>query len=180
MKWIVAAALICGSSAGQAEVVSANPNGFHVRQTLQLVVPPEVAFDAFGRVGDWWDKGHTYSGDAANLSLSLNSGGCFCEKLKNGGGVEHMRVSFVDPGKRIVLTGSLGPLLYDATAGSMDVQFEKIAGGTKVTMDYKVAGFADAGADKLAPVVDGVLGAQFKRYREYARNQRAEPKPAGE
>ena len=41
-----------------AEVVSANPNGFHVRQTIQLVVPPEVAFDAFGRVGDWWDKGH--------------------------------------------------------------------------------------------------------------------------
>ena len=77
-------------------------------------------------------------------------------------------------GKRVVLTGSLGPLLYDATAGSMDVQFEKIAGGTKVTMDYKVAGFADGGADKLAPVVDGVLGAQFKRYREFARSQRAE------
>ncbi len=34
-------------------------------------------------------------------------------------------------GKRVVLTGSLGPLLYDATAGSMDVQFEKIAGGTQ-------------------------------------------------
>ncbi len=41
-------------------------------------------------------------------------------------------------------------------------------------MDYNVAGFADGGADKLAPVVDGVLGAQFKRYREFARSQRAE------
>ena len=180
MRWIVAAGLLCISSVAQAEVVSANPNGFHIRQSMQLVVPPEVAFDAFGHVEGWWDKGHTYSGDSANLSLSLNSGGCFCEKLKNGGGVEHMRVSFVDPGKRVVLTGSLGPLLYDATAGSMDVQFEKIAGGTKVTMDYKVAGFADGGADKLAPVVDGVLGAQFKRFREFARSQRTEPKPAGE
>ena len=35
-----------------------------------------------------------------------------------------MRVTYVDPGKRIVLTGSLGPLLYEATAGVMDVQFE--------------------------------------------------------
>jgi hypothetical protein len=163
-----------------AEVVSANANGFHVRQSMQLVVPPELAYDAFGRVGSWWDKEHTYSGDSSNMSLTLSRGGCFCEQLKNGGGIEHLHVSYVDPGKRLLLTGSLGPLLFDATAGSMDVKFDKIAGGTKVTMDYKVAGFANGGAEKLAPLVDSVLGEQFKRYREYARNQRAEPKPAGE
>ena len=49
---------------------------------------------------------------AANLSLDAAPGGCFCERLPNGGGVEHMRVTYVEPGKRIVLTGSLGPLLY--------------------------------------------------------------------
>ena len=54
--------------------------------------------------------------------MSLSPGGCFCERLPNGGGIEHMRVAFVDPGKRLVLTGSLGPLLYQATAGVMDVQ----------------------------------------------------------
>ena len=157
-----------------AEVVSANPNGFHIRQSVQLIAPQEVAYGAFGRVGSWWNKEHTYSGDSANLNIALNSGGCFCERLKNGGGVEHMRISYVDPGKRIILTGSLGPLLYDATVGSMDVQFEKIAGGSRVTMDYKVAGFANGGAEKLAPLVDGVLADQFKRYREYARTQRPE------
>lgn len=175
MKWIViAAGLTCVSGAAQAEVVSSGPNGFHVRQAMQLVVPQEVAFASFGRVGGWWNKAHTYSGDSANLSLSLSPGGCFCERLPGGGGVEHMRVTYVDPGKRAVLTGSLGPLLYDATVGSMDLQFEKIAGGTKVTMNYRVAGFANGGAEKMAPLVDGVLADQFKRYREYSRNQRPE------
>ena len=120
MKWIViAAGLAFAPAAAQAEIVSSGPNGFHVRQTMQLVVPQEVAFAAFGRVGSWWNKDHTYSGDSANLSLSLSPGGCFCERLPNGGGIEHMRVTYADPGKRAVLTGSLGPLLYDATGGSL-------------------------------------------------------------
>lgn len=156
-----------------AEVVSAGPNGFHIRQSAPMVVPPPAAFTAFGRVGSWWSGGHTYSGKATNLSMALSPGGCFCERLDAGGGIEHMRVSYVDPGKRVVLTGSLGPLLYEATAGVMDVQFERIAGGTKVTMDYRVAGFANGGAEKMAPLVDGVLAEQFKRYREFARNPRS-------
>lgn len=174
MRLVPFIALSLLASPATAEVVSSNSNGFHVRQSVQLVIPPEIAYSAFGRVGSWWDKEHTYSADPRNLSMTMNSGGCFCERLPNGGGVEHMRFSYVDPGKRAVLTGSLGPLLYDATAGSMDVQFEKIAGGTRVTMDYRVAGFANGGAEKMAPLVDGVLGEQFKRYREYARTQRPE------
>ena len=155
-----------------AEVVSSGQNGFHIRQSAQMVVPPPAAFTAFGRGGSWWSGEHTYSGKAANLSMALSPGGCFCERL-DGGGIEHMRVSYVDPGKRVVLTGSLGPLLYEATAGVMDVQFERIAGGTKVTMDYRVAGFANGGAEKMAPLVDSVLAEQFKRYREFARNPRS-------
>jgi hypothetical protein len=165
--------LLLLAAPASAEVVSAGPNGFHVRQTAQIVVPPPSAFTAFGRVGSWWSGEHTYSGKAANMTMALTPGGCFCERLDGGGGIEHLRVSFVNPGKRVVLTGSLGPLLYEATAGVMDVQFERIAGGTKVTMDYRVAGFADGGADKMAPLVDSVLAEQFKRYREFARNPRS-------
>ena len=152
-----------------AEVVSAGANGFHVRQSAQMVVPPPAAFTAFGRIGSWWSGEHTYSGKAANMTMELSPGGCLCERLEGGGGIEHMRLSYVDPGKRVVFTGSLGPLLYEATAGVMDVQFERIAGGTKVTMDYRVAGFANGGAEKMAPLVDSVLAEQFKRYREFAR-----------
>lgn len=171
MRWIAAALIALVPAAAGAEVISANANGFHLRHEIQLVTPPARAFDSFRQIGSWWDKGHTYSGDSANLSLALSPGGCFCERLPGGGGIEHMRVANVDPGKRIVLTGSLGPLLYQATAGVMDVTFERIAGGARVTLDYRVAGFAEGGADKLAPLVDGVLAEQMARYRRFARAQ---------
>jgi uncharacterized protein YndB with AHSA1/START domain len=159
------------ASPASAEVVSASANGFHVRETVQMVVPTDRAYAAFARLPNWWNKEHTYSGDSANLSLTMSAGGCFCERLKEGGGVEHMHVSFIDPGKRVVFTGALGPLLFQATAGVMDVQFERIAGGAKVTLDYKAAGFAEGGADKLAPVVDSVLADQMTRYRRFAVGQ---------
>ena len=169
MKWIIAAVALCASGTAQADVVSANANGLHIRHEVQIVVPPTNAFAAFGQMSSWWNAEHTYSGKSSNLSLSLTPGGCMCERFPDGGGIEHMRVTYVEPGKRAVLSGSLGPLLYLATSGVMDVQFERIAGGTKVTMDYKAAGFAEGGADKLAPIVDGVLADQMRRYRQFAR-----------
>jgi hypothetical protein len=53
----------------------------------------------------------------------------------------------------------------------MDVQITRIAGGSQLTLDYKVAGFANGGADKLAGAVDGVLANQMKRYRTYATSR---------
>jgi len=149
-------------------VVGASANGFEVRQVVPLVVKPEVAFQSFASLPAWWDPQHTYSGKAENLSLALTPGGCFCERFPTGGGVEHMRVTFVDPGKRIVMTGALGPLLYEATAGVLDVQVKSTAGGSQLTLDYKAAGFANGGAEKLAPIVDQVLAEQLRRYRRYA------------
>jgi hypothetical protein len=171
MRFILLALAASVSTTAFAEVVSSGPNGFHVRETAQIVVPTASAYDAFTRIGQWWNKEHTYSGDSANLSLALSAGGCFCERFPAGGGMEHMRVAYADPGKRFVMTGPLGPLLFQAVAGVMDVQVERIAGGSKVTLDYRAAGFAEGGADKLAPIVDSVLADQFRWYRQFARTQ---------
>jgi hypothetical protein len=167
MKYLAAAALLIASSPAAAEVVSASANGFEVRQSVNLVVKPEVALASFGQIGAWWDPEHTYGGKSANLRLDLRPGGCFCETLPDGGGVEHMHVTYVDPGKQVVLTGALGPLLYEAVTGVMDVQVKTAAGGAQLVLDYKAAGFANGGADKLAPVVDKVLAGQLLRYRKY-------------
>jgi uncharacterized protein YndB with AHSA1/START domain len=161
-------ALLVSAAPASAEVVSATSNGFEVRHSVQVVMPTDRTFDAFTRVSEWWNKDHTYSGDSANLSLSATPGGCFCERMPTGGGIEHLRVTYVVPGERIVLTGSLGPLLYEATAGVMDVKVERIAGGSRLILDYKVSGFAGGGAEKLAPAVDQVLGDQIARFRKYA------------
>jgi hypothetical protein len=53
----------------------------------------------------------------------------------------------------------------------MDIKLKTIAGGSQLTLDYKVAGFANGGADKLAPAVDGVLAEQLKRFRTYATSR---------
>ena len=167
MKYLAAIALLTASPAA-AEVVSASSNGFEVRETVTLVVPADRAFDSFGKVADWWDPDHTYTGDSRNLSLNLTPGGCFCERFPKGGGIEHLRVTYVEPGKRIVLTGSLGPLLYEATSGVMNVEVKPAAGGSQLTLDYRASGFFNGGAEKLAPQVDEVLAGQIKRLRSYA------------
>ena len=175
MYKIITVAGLLAAAPAQAEVVSAGSNGFEVRHSVNLVIPRERAYAAYGQVQNWWDKEHTYSGNASRLSMRLMAGGCFCERLDGGGGIEHMRVTFVQPNERVVLTGSLGPLLYEATVGVMDVKFEKIAGGTRITSSYRAAGFARGNAGEMAPLVDGVLEQQMKRLRIYAAG--GAPKP---
>lgn len=172
MKCLLAIMALALPVPAAAEVVSSSPNGFEVRESVPLVVPPEAAYHAFGNIADWWDPQHSYSGDSANLSLALEPGGCFCERIpKTGGGIEHLRVTYVEPGRKIILTGALGPLLTEAVAGVMEVDISQVAGGSALTVDYKAAGFARGGADKFAPAVDHMLAAQLKRLRAYATSR---------
>jgi uncharacterized protein YndB with AHSA1/START domain len=170
MKWFVtvAAALLAAAAPASAEVRSSGPNGFEVEHSISMVVPPQSTFDAFMRIAEWWSPAHTYSGKSSNLSLSLSPGGCFCEQLDGGGGIEHLRVVQVQPGEKVVLTGGLGPLLHEATAGVMSVTVERVAGGSRLVLNYRVAGFANGGAARLAPLVDKMLGDQLVRLRKYA------------
>jgi hypothetical protein len=59
---------------------------------------------------------HTFSRNAANLSLELHAGGCFCERLKNDGSVQHMQVVYVAPGEALRLRGALDPLQIEGVA----------------------------------------------------------------
>ena len=164
MKYLASIAVLLSAPA-TAAVVSSDAHDLVVLETVQTNASPDMAWAAFLQIGQWWSAEHSYSGKAANLSLDARPGGCFCERVGDGG-VEHMHVAVVLPGKRLVMTGPLGPLLYEAAAGVMDVTFDPSAGGTKVTMEYRASGFAKGNADKLAPVVDQVLGEQLRRYAE--------------
>ena len=151
-----------------AVVVGADSHGFELRHTLDLPVAPAQAIAAFGQIGSWWSKDHTYSGDAARLTLQLRPGGCWCEQLDGGGGIEHMRVAYVQPGERVVMTGGLGPLLYEGTSGVMDVQAKKTPAGSQLMINYRVAGFARGNGMDMALLVDGVLRTQVERLRAFA------------
>lgn len=176
MRSFLFAGLLALPVPAAAEVVSSGPHGFELRETVNLPIPVAQAYAAFGRLNAWWSDAHTYSGKAANMRLALTPGGCFCEAIPGGGGgVEHMRVAVVQPNARIVMTGALGPLLYEAAPGVMDVKFDPAAGGAKVTMNYRAAGFANGNAVKLAPIVDKVLAEQLKRFHAFAATGGGKP-----
>ena len=163
---VIAASLLASPTFASVPILT--PNTFIVQHIVDLDIPPDQAFRAFGKLPQWWDPQHTYSGNASNLRLKLKAGGCFCENMPRRGSIEHMRVSLVQPGERLVLTGALGPLLFQGVAGVMDITFEKSRRGTLVVMHYRVAGFAYSNADKNAPLVDKVLAEQVRRYVAFA------------
>src|SRR5262245_59739816 len=72
--------------------------GFLVKLEANINAPAAKVYEALiGQIGSWWNPVHTYSHDAKNLSIDPRPGGCFCEKLPNGGGVEHLRVVYIAP-----------------------------------------------------------------------------------
>jgi uncharacterized protein YndB with AHSA1/START domain len=114
-----------------------------------------------GRVGEWWGKNHTYSGDASNLSLSLQANGCFCEKMPDGGTIEHLRIVQARPGSTLRAQGGLGPLQAEAVAGTLTWSLKAVTGGTEITQNYIVSGHLRPGFEALAPAVDQVLTEQL-------------------
>ena len=155
-----------------AKVVSSDAHAMIIEHSVNVAAPQGAAWAMVGRIGEWWSKEHTYSGDSANLRLDLRPGGCFCERLPDGGGVEHMRVAYLQPGEKIVLTGALGPLLYEGVAGVLELEVRKAGAGSKLIMRYKAAGFASGNGAQLAPLVDKVLGQQAQSLARRAAGPR--------
>ena len=91
---MLALVMLSGTPAQSAPQVA--PNGFLLKLELNVNAPAAKVYDALvGQIGSWWYPEHTYSGDAKNLSIDARPGGCFCEKLPNGGGTRsgHLRCS---------------------------------------------------------------------------------------
>src|SRR5215469_13952703 len=106
----MATLVITLSPAVRAEVKDSTPGGFTIKSTVTIhASPADVYRRLVGEIGNWWSSGHTFSGDAHNLAIEERPMGCFCEKLPNQGGVRHMEVVFVAPGKTLGLIGGLGP-----------------------------------------------------------------------
>jgi hypothetical protein len=158
------------------DVVDSAVGGFTVRTTLNVkAAPADVYSSLISGVSKWWDSAHTFSHDARNLSIDGKPMGCFCEKLPGGGGVRHMEVVYADPGKGLVMSGGLGPLLSQAVAGSMEIHLTAVAEGTKLVVTYAVTGYLPAGMSSWAAPVDSVLNQQFTRLKNFI--ERGDPAP---
>src|SRR5262249_48014053 len=113
------------AGSAEAEVKSVAPSGFEIVETMTIHAPPEQVYAALGKIGQWWSSSHTFSRDASNLSLDLKAGGCLCERLKDGGSVQHLIVVYAAPGEGLRLRGALGPLQMEANvSGSQTAAVE--------------------------------------------------------
>jgi uncharacterized protein YndB with AHSA1/START domain len=144
------------------------PTGFLVKVDANISAPAAKVYDALiGQVGSWWNPEHTYSHDAKNLSIDARPGGCFCEKLPNGGGMEHLRVVYVAPAQVVRFSGALGPLQASGVAGSMTWRLTGGADNTRLELSYSVGGFIPGGFEKIAPAVEAMLREQVDRLRMF-------------
>ena len=178
--FFAAVVLTAAVGTSRAEVANVAPNGFAVKHSLTIQASPESVYSALvGKVGGWWNREHTYSNDSKNLSIDARPGGCFCEKLGNGGGVEHMRVVVAWPGRMLRMTGGLGPLQGSGIVGSMTWQLapaKGASGATSLEFSYGAGGFMAGGFEKIAPAVDAVLGEQLARFKSFVETGKAAPK----
>jgi uncharacterized protein YndB with AHSA1/START domain len=166
---LIAAGLAAPASAA---VVADNAAGFAIEHQAVVAAPPDRVYAALGTPAAWWSSQHSWSGSASNLSLDLRPGGCFCERLPGGGGVEHARVVMAWPGKLLRLSGALGPLQSDALTGTLSWELKPAAGGTSVKLTYVVAGFMRAGRTSLPAAVDGVLGEQLGGLKTFVESRK--------
>jgi uncharacterized protein YndB with AHSA1/START domain len=157
-----------------AAVTGSSEAGFATERSVEIAASAEAVYSLLTAPGRWWNDGHTYSGDSANMTIDARAGGCFCEtipaKAGPGGSIEHGRVIYAMPGKQLRLAGALGPLQTEAVVGTLDFAITPTGKGVKVVMTYVVGGYLRGGAAKLAPLVDQVLGEQLAGLKQAAES----------
>ncbi|NCT69248.1 MAG: hypothetical protein GXC76_16590 [Rhodanobacteraceae bacterium] len=173
--------LLAGAAFAHAEVKHAAADAFTVTFAAPLHAPPAKAWAGLVQVQHWWSGEHTWSGQAANLSLQANAGGCFCERWP-AGSAEHGRVVMALPDRLLRLDAALGPLQEFALKGILSFWIKPgaDAASSELEVEYRVNGAADSALDGFAPQVDAVLGAQVARLVRYVDTGSADepPQPA--
>ena len=174
-RYLLGALALLPTAAAQS-TPQITPTGFLVNLEATVNAPKAKVYDTLvGQVGSWWSPEHTYSHEAKNLSIDPRPGGCFCEKLPNGGGVEHLRVVYIAPGEVLRLSGGLGPLQSSGLAGSLTWKLTGDGENTRVQPSYSVGGFIDRGFEKLAPAVESMLNEQLNRLKLFVKTGKPTP-----
>jgi len=146
-------------------VLGSSAGGFTVREEVEFAGSPATAWKRLIDIASWWNPEHTYSGHSANLTLTLQPGGCWCEKLDNGGFVRHLEVVLVIPEKTLRLTGGLGPLQGMGATGALTFTLRSASPtATTVIAEYSVVGYSREGLSSVAGAVDQVLAEQLQRF----------------
>jgi hypothetical protein len=166
----LAALALLSAAPAAAEVTGGGPDSFVSRHEVVVKASPKEVWLALILPAGWWTSEHTWSGDAANLTLTPQAGGCFCEKIPEvdepgrftlEGSVEHMRVIQAYPERALRMQGALGPLQSEPVTGILTIAISKVEQGTRIVWEYNVGGAMRYELPVIARAVDGVIGLQI-------------------
>lgn len=174
MKYLFGLAVAAASLSvpAMAEVVETSADHFVTRDEAVVKATTKATWLALISPGDWWDDDHTWSGDASNMSITPQGGGCFCERIPAvesessvglAGSAEHMTVVLAQPEKVLRMRGGLGPLQSEPVDGVLTITLQPDAAseGTKIVWEYIVGGHMRFPVEKISHAVDGVMSQQL-------------------
>jgi len=162
------AVLVTLFAAGPAasEIKESAPDALLLEYVYHVHAPPERVYAAITEIGHWWNGEHTYSGDAANLSLKAEAGACFCETWKDGS-VRHGQVVMAMHDKVLRIETALGPLQARAVNGILTFALKPNGELTDLAISYRINGSASSHLEKTATGVNSNLDDQFQRLVRY-------------
>ncbi|GGY49669.1 hypothetical protein [Parvularcula lutaonensis] len=150
-------------TSAHAEVASASEHGFVLEHEVTSPFAPDALWHRLMQPAQWWDPDHTYSGDAANLSMEDTAGAYWREDWDTGS-VIHGQVLLVKEGEELILSAPFGPLISTAADCRWTIRLEPTEdGGTLIKSSHTIAGVPGTGLEELAPAVDFVMGNGVKR-----------------
>jgi hypothetical protein len=159
-----------------AEVVETHDDHFVTRAEAIVDADRKATWLALISPARWWSSDHTWSADAANLRLTPQAGGCFCETIPEAetpdgftlqGSVEHMRVIQAYPEVALRMSGALGPLQSEPVTGILTIAISEAEaaddGGarTRIVWEYNVGGKMRYPVPVISQAVDGVMTLQL-------------------
>lgn len=173
---VLSAAALAAATPLSAKVAESSSTGFSTQDMADVAATPMETWLALIRPGAWWTDAHTWSGDAGNMSLTPQAGGCFCERVPGedrpdgfslDGSVQHMTVIQAYPLKALRMRGGLGPLQGEPATGVLTISLEEIEGGTRIRWEYVVGGYMRYEIPTIAKAVDGVMSQQLASLRDH-------------
>lgn len=161
----------------RAAVIEQTPSGFAIQQKLHIAAPADKVYAALLVPAKWWNSDHTYSNDAANLTLEARAGGCFCEALPGGGSVQHATVWTLMPGVMLRLRGPLGPFQGQGVDAALTFTLKAAGDGTDLTLDNLVGGYMKGGFGNWPAAADGMLAGTMARLKMYIETGSPDTRP---
>jgi len=154
--------LLLAATPALGEVRMASPDGFVIHHEGLKPVSPAAAWAALVNWGGWWPDAHTYSGEAANLSLDVEADGELEEEWV-GGTVLHGSILQAQTAKLLRLSAALGPLQSLPVNGILDFSLKPEGNGTHITVTYRVGGPSSLDIGQFAAPVDRVFAEALER-----------------